>query len=161
MTPQLHSPRMAPRRRRIALLISLLAATLLVAGCGGSDSTQDITGEPFLQEDAEAYDVQLDNVAELVAAGDCEGAVQKVNTLSETVSTFPADVDGGLKDDLRELLDRLSSQISEDDRCEAEEEPTTTDESTTDTDDGADDDREHDNFHDHHDHRGHDRGAAA
>ena len=134
MTPQLHSPRMAPRRRRIALLISLFAATLLVAGCGGSDDTQDITGEPFLQEDAEAYDVQLDNVAELVAAGDCEGAVQKVNTLSETVSTFPADVDSGLKDELRKLLDRLSSQISEDDRCEAEEEPTTTDESTTDTD---------------------------
>lgn len=145
MTPQLHSPRMAPARRRTSPLARLLAlsavvaAALIVAGCGGGDSTRDLTGEEFSEGNLADFSFQLDNVQDLVDQEDCEGAIQKVDNLNGAVDDIDPAVDGGLKDDLKELLGRLSTQIGE--QCQEPEEttsttdeetaPTTTDETTT------------------------------
>jgi hypothetical protein len=125
---------MAPRRRRIALLPSLLAAALLAAGCGGNDDSRDITGEPFSTSNAEDFNAQLTLVQEMIDADDCEGASQKTGNLAAAVDDISSDVDQGLKDDLKSLLTDLQAQIDAD--CQETEETTTTsstEETTADT----------------------------
>lgn len=130
MRPQLHSPRMAQRRRQFALFLPMLAAAVLAVGCGGDDGTRDLTGEPFSESNVSDFSNQRDLVQGMVDDGDCEGAVQKVDTLSVAVDQISSDVDQSLKDDLKELLGKLSTQIE--DQCQPEEETTTTtDESST------------------------------
>ncbi|MFN8152462.1 MAG: hypothetical protein U0R24_15230 [Solirubrobacterales bacterium] len=135
MRSRLHSPRTGFGRLRIALVLSLAAAALLAAGCGGSDDSQELTGEPFTAQNEADWNGALTKIGDLVTADDCAGAQQKLDTLRDAVEGVPADVDESLKDDLIDLLGQLDEQISTE--CEPADTTTTesdtTDESTTTT----------------------------
>ena len=133
MRTQLHSPRMALRRRQIALCLSFLAVVIAVAGCGSSGGSEDLTGEPFTAEDGAAFTGALAELKDRIAAGDCDGAQDKLDALVTGVNMVPADTDQGLKNDLLDLLDELGGQVT--DQCMPADEST----STTDTDETSTD----------------------
>ena len=132
MRAQLHSPRMARRLRQLPLLLTACAVVIIVVGCGGSDSSRDLTGEPFSEQNEMDFNGALDKIGDLVAEGDCDGAQQKLDTLTAAAEGVPSDIDQALKDDLVELLGRLGDQIQG--QCDpAETTTTTTEEDTTTT----------------------------
>lgn len=135
MRTQLHSPRMALRRRQIALCLSFLAVAIPVAGCGSSNGSEDLTGEPFTAQDGEAFTGALNELKGRIGDGDCDGAQDKLDALVVAVNAVPADTDEGLKNDLLDLLDQLRGQVS--DQCMPGDDTTSstdTDETTTSSD---------------------------
>lgn len=126
MKSSLHSPGMAPLRQ-ISLLLTALAVTIVVAGCGGGDDSRDLTGEPFTAQNELDFNAKLDKIEGLVAEGECDEAQQNLDTLTVAVEGVPSDVDQQLKDDLIELLGRLGDQV----QGECQQAETTTTEDTT------------------------------
>lgn len=111
MRAQLHSPPMARRLRQLPLLLTACAVVIIVAGCGGGGNSRDLTGEPFSEQNEMDFNGALDKIGDLVAEGDCDGAQQKLDTLTAAAEGVPSEVDQALKDDLVELLARLGDQI--------------------------------------------------
>ena len=110
--------------RRIACCLGLVAATVLLLGCGSSDSTSanidpDIAGD---------FTDKLAVISGYADEGDCPHASQALETLKTAVDNESGQTGEQFTADLQELLDRLGKQI--DDQCE--ETVDTTSSSTTD-----------------------------
>jgi hypothetical protein len=103
----------------IAFALGAAAAVGLVS-CGGSD-------DGLLRgSDAEQILDNLDTVEDLVAAGDCDGAVSAAQDVRNQVERLPQSVDGELRQRLEDGAVRLEEVAATD--CE---EPTTVTETTT------------------------------
>jgi hypothetical protein len=117
--------------RRFALLPALAAALVLLAGCGGGDTTSAGI-DPSV---GDAINAKLDQIQERVNEGSCTGE----NSAASSLESLRADVDGPLLDgaddqfvsDLSDMLDQLGQQI--DDQCNQKEPTTTSSTSSTTT----------------------------
>jgi hypothetical protein len=83
----------------------VVAAALVLSACGGSSS------ELLPGKTAEQINTNLDQVRAFVAEGDCAGAEDAVNQVSEEVDTLGG-VDKKLKAALREGTTRLGQVVS-------------------------------------------------
>ena len=126
MRPQLHSPPMSSAGRLIAACLAVLAAGLVMLGCGSSNEVK----VDLPPETVQAITEKLDQIQERFDAGDCTGP----NSAETSLESLQVAVDGleGVEqqftDDMNQMLDNLGEQIA--DQCQ-EPEPTTS--STTDT----------------------------
>ena len=95
-----------------ALKIVLWAVTTAtIAGCGlGEEGT-------IPQDDADALLSRLDAVETNVNSGACDLARQQAGEFSDAVDALPAEVDGEVKDGLRQAADRLVELTADDSEC--------------------------------------------
>jgi hypothetical protein len=107
----------------VALSLGAAAAIGLVS-CGGSDD------ELLPGSSADQILDNLDTVEELVAAGDCDGAVGAAQEVRNQVDELPRSVDAGLRQRLLEGAEQLEEVAATD--CE---EPVTITETTEPTED--------------------------
>lgn len=137
MRSQLNWPRMA-LARQIAFSLCLLVVGLVLLGCGGGDSSAELSGEPFTAQNEEDFNGKLDKIDGYVAEGRCDTAQSNLDALVTAVGNVPPETDEGLKTDLLDLLSQLGDQI--DSECvpadtattsSTSTEPTTTDSSST------------------------------
>jgi len=115
----------------LAIALGAAAAVGLVS-CGGSD-------DDLLPGDtASEILTNLSSVEELVAEGDCEGALSAAQDVATQVERLPGSVDAELRERLAAGADQLEQVSAED--CTEPETVTTTAETTTDepTDDEED-----------------------
>ena len=126
MRPQLHSPPMA-LGRRIACCLGLVAATVLLLGCGSSDSTSaDI--DPQISSDLTG---QVDRIEAFFRDSNCDRASGAVDNLEKAVDAVSDQTGEQFTSDMQELVTNLGEQVA--DECEPPEQTTsstTTDEPT-------------------------------
>ena len=119
MRPQLHSPPMA-LGRRIACCLGLVAATVLLLGCGSSDTTSaDI--DPQTASDLTG---QLDRIEAFFQDGNCDRASGAVDNLEKAVDAVSGQTGEQFTSDMQELVTNLGEQVA--DECEPPDETTTT-----------------------------------
>lgn len=129
MSAPLDSPPMA-LVRQIASVLALLAAGIVMFGCGGPDQPSSADIDPAT---AASINDKLDQIEERVAASDCFGdnsAESSLATLQSAVGgELLANEDEAFRTDLEDLLNQLGDQLQTDPQCSAE----TTSTSTTST----------------------------
>lgn len=128
MRSQLNWPRMA-LARQIAFSLCLLVVGLVLLGCGGGDSSAELSGEPFTAENEADFNAKLDKIDGYVAEGRCDTAQSNLDALTTAVGGVAPETDEGLKTDLLDLLSQLGDQI--DTECVPTD--TTTETTTDDT----------------------------
>ncbi len=109
MKPQLHSPPMSSPGRLIAACLAVVAAGLLMLGCGsGNEVKVDLP-----QDTVQAITDKLDQIQERFAAGDCTGSNSAQTSLDALRSAIDGlDVDEQFVSDMNQMLDNLDEQIA-------------------------------------------------
>jgi hypothetical protein len=114
--------------RRIACCLGLVAATVLLLGCGSSDSTS-ANIDPQISSDLTG---QLDRIEAFFRDGNCDRATGAVDNLEKAVEAVSGQTGEQFTSDMKELVANLGNQVA--DECEPPEDttttPTTTDEPT-------------------------------
>ena len=129
MRPQLHSPPMSSPGRLIASCLAVIAAGLLILGCGSSDQVKvDLPPETIA-----AINAKLDQIQGRYDAGNCTGS----NSAATSLESLQGAVDGlqgvdqQFVDDMNQLLDNLGKQIAA--QCQPVDKTTSSTSSTTTT----------------------------
>jgi hypothetical protein len=125
MRPQLHSPPMSSAGRLIAACLAVLAAGLVMLGCG---SSEDVTGADIDPLTAADLTGQLDRIQGFLDDGNCDRANKAVNTLRDAIEDVSGSTGEQFTTNALELTDTLATQVE--DQCE-QADPTTS--STTDS----------------------------
>jgi outer membrane biosynthesis protein TonB len=112
------------RMRRRALAALVLAAAVLAAGCGESDSGL------IAANDSDRLIAAVDEIEAACADGDVDAARDMINEAGNQVNELPRAVDPDLKDNMRDWLDQVRRELSSDCEPEEEETPTATPEPT-------------------------------
>jgi outer membrane biosynthesis protein TonB len=103
---------------RLLLLGLALAAAVMLTACGAADP------KLIPADRAEQLNDAVDRVAQRVQDHNCSGAETALRQARNLVSELPRTVNRGLRDNLNEWLDQISSRIQQD--CKAAETPTPT-----------------------------------
>lgn len=128
MRPQLHSPPMSSAGRLTAACLAVLAAGLVMLGCG---SSEDVTGADIDPQTASDLTGQLDRIQAFLDAGNCDRANKAVDGLRDGINGVSGTTGEQFTKNALELTDDLATQVEE--QCEPAEKPETSTTDSTDT----------------------------
>jgi hypothetical protein len=95
--------------------VTAFACAFALAGCGGNGNGNENT----IPRDAGADIVaQLDQLKAQVEAGECETAAATADSIEDTISGLPSDVDGKLRETLQTASGNLQTQTRDPNQCE-------------------------------------------
>lgn len=112
-----------PRPKAIFAVIAL-AASLVVAGCGGDNENEG----DLPADDATTLLGQLEEVQANLDVGSCFVAADEADNLIADIQELPSDVNGDLRQALEKGAEQLKVLLEDPDQCER---PTTTTSETT------------------------------
>jgi hypothetical protein len=119
---------MSSAGRLIALCLAVLAAGLLLLGCG---SNGDATSADIDPQDASDLTGQLDKIQTFFAAGNCDRANKAVDNLRVAINAVSGRTGEQFTTDALELTDNLSTRVEN--QCVEAADTTTTEPTDTDT----------------------------
>ncbi|MFN8114026.1 MAG: hypothetical protein U0R51_12620 [Solirubrobacterales bacterium] len=119
---------MSSAGRLIAACLALLAAGLLMLGCGSGD---DVTSADIDPQTATDLTGQLDRIQGFLDDGNCDRASGAVDTLRDAISAVSGKTGEQFTANAMELTDNLATQVE--DQCEPAERTTSSTSSSTDT----------------------------
>jgi hypothetical protein len=115
----LHRLACVPGKRATLGAMSTIACVATLAACGESDDP-----EPSIpQGTGNAIVGALENIEDLVEAGECEQAAASAENVRNAIGGLPADVPDDLQQALVQASDNLVSLTRDEDQCQPEEEP--------------------------------------
>jgi hypothetical protein len=106
------------RLRTHHLLLGILLCALALAGCGQENPRL------LRQPDADRLSNKVDEVAQLVSAGDCAEARDAVDEAKQMVTELPRSTSQRLRQNLTDWLEHLDERVPRD--CETEQQATPT-----------------------------------
>lgn len=127
MRAQLHSPPVSAPGRQISACLAVVAAALVMLGCG---SSSDVTGADIDPNTATDLSGQLDRIQGFFDDGNCDRANKAVDNLRTAIDAVSGTTGEEFTKNALELTDKLAKQVE--DQC-VPAVPTTTTEETIDT----------------------------
>ena len=128
MRPQLHSPPMSSAGRLIAACLAVLAAGLVMLGCG---SSEDVTSADIDPQTASDLTGQLHRIKAFLKAGNCDRANGAVDNLRKAIDDVSSTTGEQFTANAMELTDALADQVE--DQCVDAAKPATTTPEAADT----------------------------